>query len=192
MSYLTVIENTQTWTCPKTATYKIICVAGGTGGNCLYNASTPNYAVGLGGTPTSFGSLLTASGVGGSGGNNNSGTSSAGGGGGYNFIDYGGHGAGDGGGSSRNGGPWGVMSNPPGATYSNVDHNIGSGEGYGAGGGGCGGHGGPGGKLIMILSDITIGTQIPCTIGAGGNGAAGPTGYYGAKGKKGVIVIQEV
>lgn len=47
MGYLKVIESNTTWVCPKTATYKIICVSSGN----AYSVS---------GNPTSFGSYCTA------------------------------------------------------------------------------------------------------------------------------------
>lgn len=47
MGYLKVIESNTTWVCPKTATYKIICVASGNAGD-------------VPGNPTSFGSYCTA------------------------------------------------------------------------------------------------------------------------------------
>lgn len=49
MGYLKVIQSNTTWVCPKTATYKIICVASG----------TPN-AISMVNNPTSFGTYCTA------------------------------------------------------------------------------------------------------------------------------------
>ena len=51
MGYLKVIEGNTTWVCPKTATYKIICVASGAPDDDLV------------GNPTSFGEYCTAYGV---------------------------------------------------------------------------------------------------------------------------------
>lgn len=51
MGYLKIIESNTTWVCPKTATYKIICVASGTPDKYLAN------------NPTSFGAYCTAYGT---------------------------------------------------------------------------------------------------------------------------------
>ena len=194
MSYLKVIDATQTWVCPKTADYKIICVAGGGGGNCSYNAQTPEYFFGIGGSPTSFGNLLTASGSGSSGGDGSgSGLIAPGGGGGYTFADYGGNGSSSSGSpATKNGGAAHSLTNPPSSIYSTAGHTMGSGSGYGGGGGGCGGSGGNGGRLVLLVTTIAVGVQIPCTIGSGGAGAMTPSNWRGAKGNDGVIVIQEV
>lgn len=40
MAYLKVIESNQTWTCPKTGLYKIICVSGGSTGKAVINLPT--------------------------------------------------------------------------------------------------------------------------------------------------------
>ena len=68
--YVKVLETSQSWTCPKTGTYLVTCVAGGqavsviehtgeipTAPNDYYSVTTSGA---VGGT-TSFGSLLSAS-----------------------------------------------------------------------------------------------------------------------------------
>ena len=63
MQYIQYIEESKTWVCPKTGKYKVICVGGG-GTGILYTTSTEvaNQYIYQNGTPTSFGSYLTANG----------------------------------------------------------------------------------------------------------------------------------
>ena len=194
MPYLKVIETTQTWTCPKTAEYKIIAVAGGSGGNIYAGGTNYDWYKGSPGGVTSFGSLLTASGIGPSGGSAGN-SYCGGGGGGYTFLDYGGSGGGSNNSPVKNGGgaAFAYGATLPVGFRSGSPHHTQSGAGYGAGGGGGLGAGGAGGKLNIAMVTMTQGTQIPCTIGAGGAGAVYPTdGSCGAVGNDGVIVIQEV
>ena len=105
MAFLKVIDTSGTFTVPKTASYKIICVAGGNGGG--------SEGAGSGGD-TSFGSYCTASGQWG-------GNAAQGGRNGYTLFDYGtigasarsqgiGYGAGgDGGNTGSNGGACGKV-----------------------------------------------------------------------------------
>ena len=63
MQYIQYIEESKTWVCPKTGKYKVICVGGG-GTGILYTTSTEvaSQYIYQNGTPTSFGSYLTANG----------------------------------------------------------------------------------------------------------------------------------
>ena len=203
MPYLKVIETTQTWVCPKTGFYKIICVAGGSGGNCSSGANY-DWFRGTPGGVTSFGSKLTSSGVGFGGGVSGSYGSflyGGGGGGGYTFSEYGGNGASPANGvnaCSKNGGMATRYSTANLAVFKTTPHSLGNGAGYGGGGGGCSGGGGVSGSLIASIFSLTEGESIPCTIGAGGAGATGTDTantaitVYGAKGNNGAIIIQEV
>ena len=203
MPYLKVIETTQTWVCPKTGFYKIICVAGGSGGNCGTGANFDGFR-GTSGGATSFGSKLTSSGVGFGGGTSGAYGSYAyggGGGGGYTFSEYGGNGASPSysvNACSKNGGMVVIYSTANSAVFRTTPHSLGNGVGYGGGGGGCNGGGGVSGSLTASIFSLTEGESIPCTIGAGGAGATGtdvanpPNAIYGATGNKGAIIIQEV
>lgn len=60
MAYLKIIENDTEWICPKDATYKVICVAGGPSAPVNTNILTaPNIILG---GPTLFGNLISATG----------------------------------------------------------------------------------------------------------------------------------
>lgn len=54
MQYIEYIEESKTWTCPKTGKWKVICVGGG---GCYYNTQGK-----ADGSSTSFGTYLIASG----------------------------------------------------------------------------------------------------------------------------------
>lgn len=60
MQYLHYIEESKSWTCPKTGVWKVICVGGGASGG-YYGKSSMITAQHTGGT-TSFGSYLSAQG----------------------------------------------------------------------------------------------------------------------------------
>lgn len=59
MQYIQYIESSATWTCPKTGKWKVICVGGGSSGNCSRGGNT--YS-GHTGEVSSFGTYLTAKG----------------------------------------------------------------------------------------------------------------------------------
>lgn len=146
MGYMKVIESSTTWTCPKTGSYKIICVAGGEGGGDL-GATT-------GGESTSFGEYVTASG-------NWGGylekytvsnfTGSFSGRNGYTFLEYGG------------------INNAEIIGDSNNNSILYQSIGYGAGGGGP--YPGGCGKLKIGIVTLNENDTVKCTIGAGGSGS---------------------
>lgn len=162
MAYLEVIDTSCTWICPKTASYKIICVAGGNGGG---------NGFGRGGD-TSFGSYCTANGQWGGIG---VAAISAGGNGGYTFADY--------------GGSFGInySSNGTASPSKNGSQLYSNGIGYGAGGyGSCEGGNGCG-KIKIAVREITAGEAVTCSIGAGGS-----AGTSGGMGNGGCIVVQSM
>jgi len=59
MQYIEYIEESKTWTCPKTGKWKVICVGGGGAGDCL---SGGIHTAGVNGSATSFGTYLIAAG----------------------------------------------------------------------------------------------------------------------------------
>lgn len=162
MGYFKMITESQSWTCPKTAEYQIICVAGGCSGRSAQDTTKQNIAGGA----TSFGSYLTASG----GLANVTAGSSANGVNGY----------------CLNGNLYGTI-NP-----NNVFADSIWGTGFGAGGAGHYNSpavpGGNCGNMNMGIFNITQGANVSCTIGQGG--ARGTTGA--SVGFDGVIVIREV
>ena len=60
MVYCETIETSKTWTCPKSGVWKVICVGGGGAGLSYYDDNS--CAIGTAGGTTSFGSILSASG----------------------------------------------------------------------------------------------------------------------------------
>ena len=59
MQYIEYIEESKTWTCPKTGKWKVICVGGGGAGNYSMGGSS---TLGTNGSATSFGTYLIAEG----------------------------------------------------------------------------------------------------------------------------------
>lgn len=63
MVYCETIEESKTWTCPKSGIWKVICVGGGGAGSAKPNTSGSTVEVnGEAGKTTSFGSYLSAKG----------------------------------------------------------------------------------------------------------------------------------
>lgn len=177
------IKSSQTWTCPKTGAWKIICVGGGSSGGLGFSHNGIQSTIINNGGTTSFGSILSANG-----GVNvfkpvgiySSITAyGVGGYGGYDGVNYGGV-------------PQSCFSNVNiGITASNATLNGGHyytpGGGFGAGGASSRvpikalssagnessltGFPLPGmcGEMAMIIYDINQETGITCTIGQGGN-----------------------
>ena len=139
MGYLKVIEASTTWTCPKTGSYKIICVAGGQGG-------TNTQGTSKNGGSTKFGDYLSASGQWGEAYSLDSqNTVYSGGLNGYTFLSY------------------GEQINLKADYGIRVQHSI------GYGGGGSGKYAGGIGKLKTGIVNLNEGDTISCTIGAGGD-----------------------
>ena len=211
MQYLHYVEESKSWTCPKSGIWKVICVGGGASGG-YYGASSKIVAQHTGGT-TSFGSYLSAQG-----GakrcvpNPSNGQISAG-----LTIMYVGH--------------YGMAMGQIGYDGTNCAVTDGGNRGYGAGGDACirdfailrkgeetpyavngANVGGSCGEVKSIIIDIEQGTSVACTIGKGGsnifndddikdfantsNGFGGIQGGYEAfskqftSGNDGVIILQ--
>ena len=177
MVYCETIEESKTWVCPKTGIWKVICVGGG-GAGVSYFADSANSTGTAGGT-TSFGSILSASG-------------------GISGIDinkdkiilhdsdY----------SIRR--AMGINGYNGAEAYGATSGEY-IGSGYGASGGAgksnsnatsC--HSGLPGDVKSVITDISEGTSIACTIGAGGtvanNGSSKITIAF--PGKSGAIIVQ--
>ncbi len=175
MAYMKIIEETTNWTCPKTADYEIICVAGGQGGAGRTSSGEAVYGV-IGGS-TSFGNYITVTGAWG----DTNKQKACGGMGGYTLFAYGGVGSAGG-------------SNTTTSPSANGGANGGTGLGYGAGGGcanAVNSGGGGCGKLKTTFVTINKDTVVNCVIGKGGLGGVG-TESTGLSGVDGVIVIREV
>lgn len=142
MGYMKVIESSTTWECPKTGSYKIICVAGGEGG-------AASQGVKAYGGSTSFGGHLTASGCWGGHDTNDSTNNTIikiprnG----YTFLNYGG------------------------LDYAEPDSEaLKMYQSIGYGGGGNGIYPGGCGKLKMTIVTLNEGDTVNCTVGEGGSG----------------------
>ena len=174
MNYIQYIEESKTWTCPKSGIWKVICVGGGGAGLSYYNDST--NSIGTAGGTTSFGSILSASGgISGTDVNKNK----------IGMIDsdY----------SIRY-----VMGingyNGAGVYGAESGEYIGS--GYGASGG-AGytstsmkvRHSGLPGDVKSVITDISEGTSIACTIGSGGT-VTNKGSSIAFPGKSGAIIVQ--
>ena len=173
------VKSSQTWTCPKSGTWKIICVGGGSSGGIW--SSNLNVIISNKGGITSFGTILSANG--GTHENvvvkNISAARSVGGFGGYDGVNYGGV-------------PQTYIGSGSDFYISNATLNGGhyymSGGGFGAGGASEQGsisvtqdtsltavksltaYPLPGmcGEMSMTICDMTQNIAIPCTIGQGG------------------------
>lgn len=171
MVYCETIETSKSWTCPKTGVWKVICVGGG-GAGVSYNNDSMNSTGTAGGT-TSFGSILSASGgISGTGVNKDkialAETRYVMGINGYNGA-----------------GVYGAES----GEY------IGSGYGASGGAGHISEkvrHAGLPGDVKSVITDISEGTSIACTIGSGGTvttkGNIESTIAW--PGKSGAIIVQ--
>ena len=179
MNYIQYIEESKTWTCPKSGVWKVICVGGGGAGFTYRDNDKNDNSIGTAGGTTSFGSILSAPG-------------------GMSGVD--------------------INKNKAQFFESNYDirYTVGingyngagvygaeSGEYIGSGYGASGGAGAPNGSsyshnsglpgdVKSVITDISEGTSIACTIGAGGtvttignnpNSIAFP-------GKSGAIIVQ--
>ena len=178
MVYCETIETSKTWTCPKSGIWKVICVGGG-GAGFTYRDSDES-SIGTAGGTTSFGSILSAS-----------------------------------------GGMSGVDINKDKITLSDSSaysirramgingyngagvYGAESGEYIGSGYGASGGagytstnakvrHSGLPGDVKSVITDISEGTSIACTIGAGGTVATISTipDTIAFPGKSGAIIVQ--
>ena len=176
MVYCETIETNKTWTCPKSGVWKVICVGGGGAGLSYYNENT--YSTGTAGGTTSFGSILSASG-GISGTDVNKGKIKL-------YDSYY---------SIRR--AMGINGyNGAGVYGTESGEYIGSGYGASGGAGKSGndisGHSGLPGDVKSVITDISEGTSIACTIGTGGtvttNGSSNVTIAF--PGKSGAIIVQ--
>ena len=176
------IKSSQTWTCPKSGAWKIICVGGGSSGGLGMQGNNGIGTIINNGGTTSFASILSASGgingIKPNGSYASLGANFIGGFGGYDGVNYGGAP-----GSYFNNSSVGVSLTS--ATL-NGGHCYTRGGGFGAGGashkspieainlaGGVTSLTGfplPGmcGEMTMTIYDINQGTGITCTIGQGG------------------------
>lgn len=174
MVYCETIETSKTWTCPKSGIWKVICVGGGGAGLSYYNDSA--NSIGTAGGTTSFGSILSASG-------------------GISGIDI-----------NKN------KIEIDDSTYS-IRYVVGingyngagvygaeSGEYIGSGYGASGGagytnsklkvrHSGLPGDVKSVITDISEGTSIACTIGSGGT-VTNKGSSIAFPGKSGAIIVQ--
>lgn len=168
MQYLHYIEESKSWTCPKSGVWKVICVGGGASGG-YYGASSGITAQHTGGT-TSFGSYLSAEG------------------GIKRRVPNPSNGQISTGSAFLNVGSYGMAMGQIGYDGTNCAVTDGGNRGYGAGGDACifdfailrkGGTmsdqvnganvGGSCGKVKSIVIDIEQGTSVACTIGKGGS-----------------------
>ena len=177
MVYCETIETSKTWTCPKSGVWKVICVGGG-GAGLSYYTDTSN-SIGTAGGTTSFGSILSASGgISGTDVNKDKIKMADGnysiryvvGINGYNGAGVYGTESGEYIGSGY--GASGGAGTPSGSSYS---HNSGL----------------PG-DVKSVITDISEGTSIACTIGAGGTVATISTipDTIAFPGKSGAIIVQ--
>lgn len=174
MIYCETIETSKTWTCPKSGIWKVICVGGG-GAGLAYYTDTAN-SIGTAGGTTSFGSILSASG-------GISGTDVN-----KDKIEM----------DDSNYSIRYVMGingyNGAGVYGAESGEYIGS--GYGASGG-AGyvstnvkvRHSGLPGDVKSVITDISEGTSIACTIGSGGT-VTNKGKSIAFPGKSGAIIVQ--
>lgn len=174
MQYLYYIEESKSWTCPKSGIWKVICVGGGGAGLTYYTDTA--YSIGTAGGTTSFGSILSASGgISGTDVNkdkiemtdSNYSVRYAMGINGYNGAGVYGAESGEyiGSGYGASGG----------AGYTNTNVKV--------------RHSGLPGDVKSVITDISEGTSIACTIGAGGTVTnKGITIAF--PGKSGAIIVQ--
>lgn len=177
MVYCETIEESKTWVCPKTGIWKVICVGGG-GAGFTYRDNDKS-SIGTAGGTTSFGSILSASG-------------------GMSGVDI-----------NKNKAQFfesnynirytvGINGyNGAGVYGAELGEYIGS--GYGASGGAGAPNGssyshnsGLPGDVKSVITDISEGTSIACTIGAGGTVATIGTNpnTIAFPGKSGAIIVQ--
>ena len=168
MQYLHYIEESKSWTCPKTGVWKVICVGGGASGG-YYGALSKITAQHTGGT-TSFGSYLSAQG------------------GAKRCVPNPSNGQISGSFSPSGVGYYGMAMGQIGYDGTNCAVTDGGNRGYGAGGDACiqdftilrkngtssdsvngVNVGGSCGKVKSIVIDIEQGTSVACTIGKGGS-----------------------
>lgn len=165
MQYIYYLEESQTWVCPKSGRWKVICVGGGSTIAYVSSQSGCTSGITCNGESTSFGNYLSVNGGSitffGSANNYNDESNGIGG---YDLFQYGGSG------TDRLGG-----------------HNGSAGYGYGAGGGGIGLSSlqyfsvdrwassgyvctvpGECGDIKTITIDLSINENIACTVGKGG------------------------
>ena len=176
MVYCETIETSKTWTCPKSGVWKVICVGGGGAGLSYYDNNT--NSIGTAGGTTSFGSILSASG-------GISGTD-------VNKDKI-----------KITGSDYSIrytigINGYNGAGVYGTESGEYIGSGYGASGGaGYDGsvqarHSGLPGDVKSVITDISEGTSIACTIGSGGtvtiNGS--PNSNIAFPGKSGAIIVQ--
>ena len=177
MQYLHYIEESKSWTCPKSGVWKVICIGGG-GAGLSYRGDNEN-SIGTAGGTTSFGSILSASG-GISGVDINKDK--------ITFSDSSAY-------SIRR--AMGINGYNGAEAYGATSGEY-IGSGYGASGGAsykgneASRHSGLPGDVKSVITDISEGTSIACTIGSGGtvtnNGSN--TGTIAFPGKSGAIIVQ--
>lgn len=170
MSYVKILESSQTWTCPHDGTYLITCVGGGAGGSLTSPVSI------AAGETTSFGNYISAIG-----GNSNNCIT-----GGYTPSDgvYGGV-------TSYTYSTTNNSATKNGITHSDSKIPAGGLKGIGYGAGTIMNStstlyiASSSGNLMTGTVELTKGTNVICTVGKGGIGVA-------TTGADGVIVIKEV
>ena len=172
MQYLHYIEESKTWTCPKSGVWKVICVGGGASGG-YYGLSSRIIAQHTGGT-TSFGSYLSAQG------------------GAKRCVPNPSNGQISAGLAISGVGSYGMAMGQIGYDGTNCAVTDGGNRGYGAGGDACirgfaifkrdgttsvavdgANVGGSCGKVKSIIIDIDQGVSVACTIGKGGSNLFG-------------------
>ena len=174
MLYLYYIEESKSWTCPKSGVWKVICVGGG-GAGFTYQDKDES-SIGTAGGTTSFGSILSAFG----------GISGA-------DVNKDKIGMADSNYSIRY--AMGINGyNGAGVYGTESGEYIGS--GYGASGGAGNAntntkvhHSGLPGDVKSVITDISEGTSIACTIGSGGT-VTNKGISIAFPGKSGAIIVQ--
>ena len=172
MQYLHYIEESKSWTCPKSGIWKVICVGGG-GAGSAHNSNTAS-AIGTSGKTTSFGNYISA--VGGISGEDINGGSN------HTRVEA--------------TPAFGINGYNGAAEYGSPSGDY-IGTGYGASGGAYSknfltSNAGLPGSVKSTIIDIDEGTSIPCTIGAGGSVAKTGTDpdTNAWPGKSGAIIVQ--
>lgn len=171
MGYFKMITKSQTWQCPKTANYQIICVAGGC--SAAYSSDGSNYIPPVAGKTTSFGNYVTA---------DNGELATV-----YSSNENGVNGY------TLNGRTYGTVNVRSNSVVSNNFWGVTAGTGYGGGGASFVNNmnGGNCGNIMIGECTINEGNHVACTVGEGGKTSEEGDWVMG-NGKSGVIVIREV
>lgn len=174
MQYLHYIEESKSWTCPKSGVWKVICVGGGGAGYVDGTKATTSEA----GKTTSFGAYISA----------NGGAS------GENVVKLNGTGTAENLQTSEKGGFDSGKNGFDGACVYGASSGAAVGYGYGASGGAYANNNtkyisGQAGEVASIIMELNKSDVVACTIGKGGKGGAVPY-TYAWSGSDGAIIVQ--